>query len=430
MLLSHLAVTTATAASAGVASAALTATAYARSRRRDRTGAPDGGSPERVRVLIACDHLDYDGAIHGGGRQLIELVRALQDGGLVEPIAVALRGATALGHQLREEGLPIRFLHDARFSPVTLARLVRLIRQHDVQVLHLTDFGASTWGRLASGMTGVPAIVQVISHHSEHQARGYPWYVELAYRAFAPLTAHALAISDSVKAFSVERMGFVDDAVEVLHYPMPRHSFVVPTAEEAAEVRRRHGIGPADPVIGSVTRFFPSKGIVHLVEAFAAVHRTRPDAWLLLAGQGPEEPRLRERAASLGVADRVIFAGFQREAHQYVRAFDVAAVPSIEEGFGLVALEALAVGVPVVASAVGGLMDIVQHEQNGLLVPPEDPAALAGALNRLLDDAALRTRLAAAGPDSTERFSLDRYVSRLTALYAELASSSHRSSSA
>ena len=393
----------------------------------DRRGTP--APRERVRVLIACDHIDYDGAIHGGGRQLIELVRALEASDDIEPIAVVLRGATSLGRELQAEGLPIEFLNDRRFSPVTLARLLRIIRQRRVQLLHLTDFGASTWGRLAARMARLPTIVQIISHHSPHQARGFPWYVELAYRVCAPLTAHALAISDSVKAFAVDHMGFASDAVEVLHYPMPRHSFVIPSDAEAAAVRREQGIGPDDPVIGSVTRFFPSKGIIFLVEAFAEVRRRHPNAWLLLVGQGPEEKRLRARAADLGVADRVRFAGFQREAHRFVRAFDVAAVPSLEEGFGLVALEALALGVPVVASRQGGLPDIVQEGRTGLLVDAGDAAALAGALGRLLEDPALRQRMSAAAPEGLERFSLDRYTSRLSALYHQLAERGDRSSS-
>lgn len=377
--------------------------------------------PERtVRVLIACDHIDYDGAMHGGGRQLVELTRALQ-GSSIEPIVCVLRRATRLGHELQAEGLPLRFLGDGRFSPVTLPRLVAMIHDLDVHVLHLTDFGASTFGRLAGWMTRTPTIVQVISHHSQHQARGFPWYVEWAYKACAPLTSHALAISDSVKDFSVQHMGFDAAAVEVLHYPLPRHSFSPPAPERVRKLRRRYGIADADPVIGAVTRFYPSKGIRYLLQAFRPILDVVPNAWLVLVGQGPEEARLRRQAHELGVAHRVIFAGFQREAHTFVRLFRVAAVPSLEEGFGLVALESQALGVPVVASDIGGLRDIVTHESSGLLVEAQNASALAHALLRVLGDDTLHRRLSATGERDAQRFSLDRYVTRLSEIYRTLA---------
>ncbi|MEO8564528.1 MAG: glycosyltransferase family 4 protein [bacterium] len=376
-----------------------------------------------VRVLIACDHIDYDGALHGGGRQLIELARAL-DRRLVEPTVCVLRGASTLGAQLRAEGLPFRFFGDARFSPVSLVRLLRIIRRDRIEVVHLTDFGACTLGRIAARLAGIPSIVQVISHHSPGQPRGFPRAVELAYRALAPHTTRVLAISDSVRDFAVKRMGFAPGSVEVLTYPLPRHSFAPATADAIAARRMAHGIALDDPVIGAVTRFYPAKGIEYLIDAFAIVRRAHPRAWLVLVGQGPEEAALRARAEELAIADRVVFAGFQRDAQAYVGGFDVAAVPSLEEGFGLVALEALALGVPVVASRVGGLPDIVVDGVTGLLVQPARPDALADALVRLLGDPALRRAMGAAAKLDVERFSLDTYSGRLSEIYRELASDS------
>jgi glycosyltransferase involved in cell wall biosynthesis len=373
-----------------------------------------------VRVLIACDHIDYGGALHGGGRQLIELARAL-DPRLVEPTVCVLRGASALGERLRDEGLPFRFFGDGRFNPSSLARLVQIIRRQRIQVAHLTDFGACTLGRIATRITGTPSIVQVISHHSDGQPRGFPRYVELAYRALAPATDHVLAISDSVRDFAVERMGFSADAVEVLTYPLPRHSFTPPSADEVAACRLRHGIAPGDPVVGAVTRFYPAKGIEYLIAAFPAVLAEHPRARLVLVGQGPQEHVLRARVDELGIASRVVFAGFQRDAHVYVGGFDVAAVPSIEEGFGLVALEALALGVPVVASRVGGLPDVVVDGVTGLLVEPARPDALGDALLRLLGDAELRAHMGESARTDVQRFSLDVYAGRLTQLYRQLA---------
>jgi glycosyltransferase involved in cell wall biosynthesis len=246
--------------------------------------------------------------------------------------------------------------------------------------------------------------------------------VELAYRALAPVTASALAISQSVKEFATEHMGFASDEVEVLNYPLPRYSFYAPTPEQIAALRREYGIAPSDPVIGAVTRFFPSKGIRYLVDAFADVAKQLPDARLVLVGQGPEEDALRQRSRELGIEQRVIFAGFQREAHLFAGMFDVAVVPSLEEGFGLVALESLALGVPVIASRRGGLPDIVIDGETGILVEPMQPDAIRDAILRILGDPDLHRRMSAAARTDAQRFSLDRYVGRLLEIYRSLAS--------
>lgn len=375
----------------------------------------------RVRVLLACDHIDFDGALHGGGRQLIELTRELLAGGEVDPVVCVVGPASELGRELQAEGLPFRFLGVTGYDPLTIGRLVRLIRRERIEVMHLTDFASCTWGRIAGLLTGTPAVVQVITHHSEHTHRGYPPHVALAYRLLAPATARALAISESVERFARRQMGFTDEQTEILYYPLPRHSFAAPTSERTAEVRAAHGVPASAPLVGAVTRFFPVKGIRYLIRAFPAILAGAPEARLMLVGRGPEEETLRALTAELGIADRVIFAGFQRDSAAYAAAFDVAVVPSLEEAFGLVAVEAMVLGVPVVASRIGGLSEVVSDGRSALLAEPGDPASIAEQVLRLLHDPELRRTLSDGGRTEAARFSLDRYAGRLTELYRELA---------
>lgn len=382
-----------------------------------------------VRVLLACDHIDHDGALHGGGRQLVELTRALQ-GARVKPTVVVLRGASRLGHELRAEGLPFRFLGHARFDPRSAWSLYHLIRREDVDLVHLTDFGACTLGRLAAAAAGVPSVVHVRSHHSEHQPRGFPVYVNWAYRALAPLTDRVIANSRSVKSFAVERMGFEPERVVVMNNPLARFSFSAASKEhprDVQDIRARHGIAPEDPVVGAVTRFHAAKGIRYLVEAFPGVLGERPDAHLVLVGEGPERPELEARAEALGIADRVVFAGFRRDVESYYAMFDISTVPSIEEGFGNVAVEAMALGTPVVASDLGGLREIITHGRDGLLVPAADPRSLAEAILHLLRDPELRRRMGSAASERSRDFSLEGYVETLERLYRDVLSEGRRS---
>ena len=390
---------------------------------RERRAPVATHSSSPVRVLIACDHMDFNGALHGGGRQLIELVRAL-DRSRIAPTVCVLRGPTELGRTLVAEGLPLVFFAHSRYNPASLLRLLRLIRSYRIQVLHLTDFGASTLGRIAGLASGVPSIVQIISHHSEHTHRGFPAHVELAYRALARFTGKALAISESVRRFAIERMGFTGEQVEVLYYPLPQHSLSAPNAGDTGVLRARYGLEPDAPVIGAVTRLFPVKGMRYLVAAFAEIQRQEPRARLMLVGTGPEEEALRAQCDRLGIRDRVIFAGFQRKVEDYVALFRVSVVPSLEEGFGLVAIESMALGKPVVASRIDGLMEIIEDRCSGLLVEPADPHAIAAAVLELLRDQELHRRLSHAGRSVAQRFSLDRYAGRLTELYEQLATAS------
>lgn len=376
----------------------------------------DCRSPRPVRVLLACDHIDHDGALHGAGRQLVELTMSL-DPARVQTTTCVLRPRSPLGRQLQHDGVPLLFLGRRSWNPLHLWTLVRLIRRQNVDVLHLTDFGASTWGRLAGLITGTPAIVHVRSHHSEYQPRGYPWFVRLGYRILAPLTARAIAISDSVRDFAIQRMGFRAEQLELLNDPLATFSFGSGQEEEATELRTRYGLAPEVPVIGAVTRFHAAKGICFLVGALPAVLREVPNAHLVLVGAGPEEDSLREQSRALGVEDRVIFAGFQRDVATCFRMFALSVVPSLEEGFGNVAVESLALGVPVVASRSGGLPEIVSDGENGFLVEPGDSAGIAEAILSLLRDPELRARMSDAAHASSQRFLMSNYLDRLEAVY-------------
>ncbi|MCU0612891.1 MAG: glycosyltransferase [Candidatus Eisenbacteria bacterium] len=190
------------------------------------------------------------------------------------------------------------------------------------------------------------------------------------------------------------------------------------------ELIRRHDLR-GRTVLG-VGRFAEKKGFAHLVSAARVLADQSPDFRLLLVGFGPEEPALRKQTADLDLSSVVVFAGRvnQRDLARYYRACQAFALPSVvlpsgdTEGQGVVLLEAMSSSVPVVASAVGGITDIVTDGVNGLLVPPGNPPALAGALSRILDDPRPARQLAEQGLATiAARFSWDRIANRFAELY-------------
>jgi glycosyltransferase involved in cell wall biosynthesis len=165
----------------------------------------------------------------------------------------------------------------------------------------------------------------------------------------------------------------------------------------AAALRRALGIDARAPLAGGVGRLVEQKGFDVLIRALPAVRARVPGARLVLVGEGPERDRLARLAREQGVGDAVVFAGFRPDAPRLMAALDVLVLPSRREGAPLVTLEAMARAVPVVASDIAGIGEQVTDGVEGLLVPPEDPVALADAIARVLGDRALARRLGEAG---------------------------------
>jgi glycosyltransferase involved in cell wall biosynthesis len=162
------------------------------------------------------------------------------------------------------------------------------------------------------------------------------------------------------------------------------------------------------PLVGTVSRAEPVKGLTHLIEAAAQVAAVRPDVRWLIVGGGSQMQQLQCLAKALGVVDRIFFEGVREDIPDLLQAMDIFVLPSLSEGFPLAAMEAMASGRPVVCSRVGGLSWLVSHEESGLLVPPADPTALAESVLRLLEDRELGERLARGA-----RMKVSRYDNRI-----------------
>jgi glycosyltransferase involved in cell wall biosynthesis len=225
-------------------------------------------------------------------------------------------------------------------------------------------------------------------------------------------TSRILIPSESLRGLAAA-WGIRADQIEVLPNPVE----VPPALGEREELRRRHGL--EGPTLVFAGRLSVQKAVDVALDAL-----TRLDGLdLVLAGDGPDAEKLRALAGELGLDGRARFLGPQPRStvFELLRAGDAVVLPSKWENFPHVLVEALAVGTPVIATAAGGVTEIVRDGENGLLVPPEDSEALAAAIRRYFEDAGLRERLRAAGPRSVERFSPEPIYARLEELLRETA---------
>lgn len=381
-----------------------------------RTG--HGRSQEPIRVLLVTDKLGYAGAkLHGAGRLMVAWAQAF-DPSRVKILAYALRDPGRLDAGFQRDGVPITFLGLRRYDPSAILRLIGLIRTHRIDVLHLQEFGASTFGRIAGFLTRRPTIIHVHAEYGDSALGGYPLGVRAIDRILSSVTTRVVAVSHSVAEFCVARMGFRRPQVVVIHNPLTRE---LRPADEAvpSALRRRYQL-PADaPVVGVVTRFYPAKGNSFLIEAFALVLQAVPNSRLLIVGDGSGRSALEAQARSLGIQQSVIFAGFREDVEDHVRLFRVAVIPSLHEGLPLAGIEALSAGVPLVASRVGGLPELVSDGHNGFLVEPGNAAAIAEAVIRILQDPELEQKLRAQCLREAPRFSMETFVSRMEETYRE-----------
>jgi N-acetyl-alpha-D-glucosaminyl L-malate synthase BshA len=241
--------------------------------------------------------------------------------------------------------------------------------------------------------------------------------------SYLPVTRHAMLGSDQLttpsqwlKEQTAERFDLPADRIEVVPNFVDTDA-LVPGDDRGALSRFFPDLGVDEPVVVHVSNLRPVKRVGDVVAVFAAAARGRPGR-LLVVGDGPDRASAEAAVAAAGLGDRVVFAGNLSELPALLRACSVFLLPSQTESFGLAAAEALACGVPVVASRVGGLPEVVRHGVTGFLEPLGDVGAMASRVGQLLDDGPLRRRMGeAARADVVERFRMGPVVDRYEALY-------------
>jgi glycosyltransferase involved in cell wall biosynthesis len=262
---------------------------------------------------------------------------------------------------------------------------------------------------------GVRAVVETY-HGREGWRRGPVRGCFWPDRVVCRFLDRVIAVSEAAAEFLVEGKGYPASKVTVVPNGRDLSTFVPGLHREAA--RKELGLDRATPVVGVVGRLDAQKGHTYLLAAWPAVRRGLPDARLLVIGDGSLRAQLEAEARERGIADSVVFTGFRTDVPRLLDALDVLALPSLYEGMPLTVIEAAAMAVPVVATAVDGTPEVVRDGETGHLVPPADPPALARALLALLGDPDQARALGQAGRRrALERFDVRRHVEATARVY-------------
>lgn len=363
---------------------------------------------EKHRILYASNFGDMAG---GGEVSLLGLLSGL-DASLFLPVVVC-PSEGELAAEARKLGAEVVILPMPRLkwgSPAaffrSVTRLARLMKDRRVALAHANGSRCAVYTGVACKISRVPMI----------------WHVRILEpdgaldRFLAALSVRIIVNSRAVK----ERFGWLRDSgkVRVIYNGIDTELFH--DRGDGPVLRAELGLGPETPLVGTVGRLDAYKAQRYFIEAARRIQAAVPASRFLLAGGG-DSSELRLLATRLGLSSSVIFAGHRRDIPRLLCALDVFVLSSVSEGFGRAAAEAMACGRPVVATAVGGLREVVEDGVTGLLVPPRDPAALADAVIALLQDRRKAAGLAAAArPRAEALFGLRKHAEAAQALYAEV----------
>ncbi len=329
-----------------------------------------------------------------------------------------LDGAAAAIADLRREPIPelVRQVAPAR-DLAALRRLVAVIRDFRPAIVHTHSSKAGVLGRIAARIGRVPVVVHSIHGFGFTPLQPAPVRALFvtAEKAMSRLTDHFIAVSEINLREGVRLGLFARDEVSVIRSGVTLGRFR--NLDGGDRVRRRLGIPAAAPVVVQVGNFKPQKAPLDFVRMAGRVSRVVSDAWFVMVGDGALRPAAEELAAALGVADRTVFTGWWDDVPGLLAAARVSVLSSRHEGLPRAAVESLAAGVPVVATAVDGTPEVVHDGVNGCLVAAGDVAGLADRVIALLRDEDLWRRLSAAAPEHLADFDIDLMVRQQEDLY-------------
>jgi glycosyltransferase involved in cell wall biosynthesis len=382
-------------------------------------------STSRVRVLHIITRL-----IIGGAQENTMLTAALLDPAryTVEVISGPQTGPEgSLIPEVRARGIPltilpslVREIHPLK-DPAAVAALARFIKQGRYDIVHTHSSKAGILGRWAARLANVPIIVHTV-HGWAHHDRQRP----LERRTYILLERITQRVTDRLVVVSPRNIekGLADSIAVPKKYVTIRSGieldrFRAPARPREA-VRAELGIPQGAVVVGTVTRLSPQKAPLDFVAAAAQVAAQRRDARFVIVGDGPLRAEVEAQVSALGLAERVRLTGLRRDVPDLLHSFDIFALTSLWEGLPRVLPQAMAAGLPIVATAVDGNAEAVTDGVNGFLTPAGDPSAMAGGLLRMLDGPALRREMGWIGQTMVEEFGAVKMVQDIAALYEAL----------
>ncbi len=371
-----------------------------------------------LRILQVIDHLGL-----GGAQSLVLGTARLgaEEGFETYVASVEAGGDPALVRRLQECSSEVISLNGrAVWDLRALARLVRIVRERKIDVIHSHLAVADVLGGVAGKLTRRPVVASLHNVVADRYSHPLPRRL-LAMGATRLLADRLIAVSETVRLTHVEQLGVPAKRLQVIRN-VPIAPLLLPAGFEVAQKRAALGI-ETGPVLCAVARLADTKDHATLLRALPAVRLRHPGTVLLVAGDGPHRGELERLSAELGLSDAVRFLGSRGDAVELMAMSDVVCNLTLAfEGLPIAVLDAMSLGVPLLATRVDGVEEVVEDGEHGLLVPAQDVAAVTQALDTLLDDPGRARRMGEAARESiTAQLDPQAWIREIQAVYRELA---------
>ncbi|MCB9460554.1 MAG: glycosyltransferase [Anaerolineaceae bacterium] len=360
--------------------------------------------------------------ISGAERHILMLLPGLRQQGVDARLLLLVEPGNPMDDMVaiaEEAGVPVERMQIHRdFSLLLINRLRGYLKAQQPDIVHTHLIHADTHGIIAARLAGVPTIITGRHNDDSFRTQGKIRFLNSLLWRFS---TGGIAISRAIERFVIDVEHAPPEKVRVVEYGLT-YETATPEQIEDARQRLRHELQlpPQAVILGMAARLTQQKGIPYALEAFAKVYRDYPQAYLVIAGDGELRPQLTQQTSDLGIRGRTLFLGWRADMIDVMAAYDVFVLPSLWEGFGLVLLEAMSRRLPIIASHVSAIPEVVADGETGLLVPPRDVDALADAMRTLLSDRTLRRHMGMVGEDRLEtHFGHARMASATIQVYHE-----------
>lgn len=366
----------------------------------------------KIKVLYIFNHLRYGGAEVGLLTTLKNLKRNSFDW-----TVVSLEKKGAIGEEIERLGAKVIYLNsEARlFNLFLVKKIVEILNKEKPDIVHTSLFYANFFGRIASLFKASPVVIaEERSMYTEKRV-----YHVIIDRVLSYFTDKIIVCSNSVLNFTVKQERIKKDKFCLLYNAVDAERFDIPQTKE--ELRREYGFQEEQFIIGTVGSLIPKKGHRFLLEAMYEVCKDIPAFKLLVIGEGECEKELRDLVKSRNMGDKVEFLGARKDVPQFMKMMDIFVLASLQEGFPRTLIEAMYAGLPVIASNISGIPEIISHRENGFLIPPGDPAAIRDSALALYRDSKLLLKMGAnARRKIMSGYLPSQYVQKLEQLYLRL----------
>ncbi len=324
---------------------------------------------------------------------MINLLR-YADRSVFELDVATMSGRGVYWEQVEALGVPVRSLSFSRTVPVYVPSMMVTCLKRRYDIVHTHLIGANVIAKPLAALCGVK--IRINHDHCNDKDVDPRRWVPIADKISNRLSTHVIAVSQSIRDYLIEREGMPQDRVTTIHNGIDLEVFR-PRREQRAAARKRLDLPTDAFIVAGIGRLSYQKNFSLLIDVAAAVIAQRPNAYFVIAGTGPEEQQLRDRAARLGIDQRVRFLGYVADMPELYPAVDALLLTSRYEGLPITILEAMATGTTIVSSMLDGVAEIMRDGEDGALVPPTDVEGFVTRLCELIDRPDIAARRSAAG---------------------------------